>query len=232
MEELLLINPRRRGRRRQSLRGRPRDAMGRLLPVRRRRSNPANPSPRRRRRSYRRRNPIEELALLNPAPRRRKRVAAAPAPRRRYKRRIGRRAFKAGRGFMGHTLMPAAMGAAGALSLDILMGFLPIPAALTTAPAKYLVKGAGAVGLGIAAGYIVAPATAHQLTVGALTVVIHEALKNTLQTAMPSLQLGMLGEFGYVSPGMIPSGMQAYLEPPTMGIYMEGANLAEMAEVY
>lgn len=229
MEELLLINPRRRGRRRQSLRGRPRDAMGRLLPVRRRRSNPANPSPRRR---QRRSNPIEELALFNPAPRKRKSAAAAPAPRRRYKRRLIGRGKRAARGFMGSTLMPAAMGAAGALGLDILMGFLPIPAVLTTAPAKYLVKGAGAVGLGIAAGYIVAPATAHQLTVGALTVVIHEALKNTLASAMPSLQLGMLGEFGYVSPGMIPSGMQAYLEPPTMGMYLEGANLAEMAEIY
>lgn len=234
MEELMLINPRGRKRRRSTA-GRARDSKGRFLPLRARRSNPANPAPRRRRRRNpvglnpqkrtrrvyaapvrrRRRNPVEGLALLN--------------PRRRY-----RRSNPAG--LLGDTVMPAAMGAAGALGLDVLMGFLPIPAALRTGPARYLVKGAGAIGLGIVAGYVVRPATAHQMAVGALTVVIHEALKSTVRSMVPTLQLGMAEDFScleYVSPAMLTEqGVSAYLEPPEMGAYLEPSGLEELAYRY
>ena len=93
-------------------------------------------------------------------------------------------------GFAKNTLMPSAIGAAGALGLDVLIGFLPLPPNLKTGPMRSVVRIAGAVALGIVAGMVVKKETAANIAAGAVTVTLYDVLKGAVQTAMPNLQLG------------------------------------------
>ena len=93
-------------------------------------------------------------------------------------------------GFAKNTLMPSAIGAAGALGLDVLIGFLPLPPNLKTGPMRSVVRIAGAVALGIVAGMVVKKETAANIAAGAVTVTLYDVLKGAVQTAMPTLQLG------------------------------------------
>jgi len=186
--ELLLINPARRRRRRTTT-------------TRRRR--PA---------TRRRRNPVTALAAN---PRRR------PARRRTYaaRRRTYRRnpAPRAMRGVMG-TLMPAATAATGALALDIIWGFVPLPVTLKTGPMRHLAKGAGAIGLGMLAGMVVPRKTADMFTTGALTVIMHGAMRDAVTRFAPQVNLGESSfEYGYPS---IAPPMDAYVEDENMGEYI------------
>lgn len=167
-EELLLINPRKRTRRRRT------PARRRTTATRRRTAARRNPAPRRRRRR---------------TPARRRITRAAYNPRQ--------------RGVMGQVnraMMPAVQGAAGALGLDLLMGMVPLPAAMSTGMVRHLVKGVGAVGVGMLAGMVARPATAQAMLQGSLTVVMHDAARETIQTTMPGIPLGYTGS-GY-SPDM------------------------------
>lgn len=168
----------------------------------------------------------EELLLINPrkrrtrrrAPVRRRRTARRatarrnPAPRRRRtpaRRRITRAAYNPRpRGVMGQVnqaLMPAAQGAAGAIGLDLLMGFVPLPPALGTGMVRHLVKGVGAVGVGMLAGMVARPRTAQAMMQGSLTVVMHDAAKEMIATTMPNIPLG------YIQSGYAPD-LAAYLD--------------------
>lgn len=182
-EELLLINPRKRTRRRSP-------ARRRTTTARRRTAARRNPAPRRRRRT--------------PARRRITRAAYNPRPR----------------GVMGQVnqaMMPALQGAGGAIGLDLLMGFMPLPPALSTGMVRHLVKGVGAVGVGMLAGMVARPATARNMLQGSLTVVMHDMAKETLQTTMPNIPLGYTGS-GY-SPDMA-----AYLDQDGNSMLTDGGN--------
>jgi hypothetical protein len=109
------------------------------------------------------------------------------------------------------SLKPAVIAAGGALSLDLLMGFLPIPQKLKTGPMRHVIKGAGAIGLGLIAGMIVKPQTAKILATGALTVTMYDAARGMMQKAAPKFAAragwgSMSGvgyyddELGYYSP--------------------------------
>lgn len=197
MAELMLVNPRKRRKPRSAAQ---RAATRKLVARNKRRRNPA---PARRRRAVsvvkRRRTPA-------------RRVTAA-ARKRRYRRN------PASRGIVNTTLIPAAVAASGALSLDVLMGFLPVPENLKTGPLRHVVKGAGAIGLGWLAGMVVSKKTAGQLTTGALTVVLHDAMRETVARFMPSVPLG------YYSAGMNAGAMGMYTgmgEYTNMGAYIGG----------
>lgn len=196
MAELLLVNPRKRGRRKKT-RGR------------KRRRNPvatlaANP---RRRRTYRkrRRNPL----ALSTNPRRR-------SYRKRRRNPLGK--MKLGN-ILQDAVLPAATAAGGALALDIILGLLPIPETMKSGPMRHLVKGAGAIGMGMIAGMVVDSKTAKLFTTGALTVAMHDAGKELVGRFMPTLALGAyeiddeLDMLGYAGPGFDPGdteGMSAY----------------------
>lgn len=129
-------------------------------------------------------------------------------------------------GFAKHTLMPSAIGAAGALGLDVLIGFLPLPPNLKTGPMRSVVRVVGAIGLGMLAGMVVKKETAANIAAGAVTVTLYDVLKGALQTAMPTLQLGENDVFtqypslAYASAGQVVDDMGMYVgEGNEMGEY-------------
>lgn len=168
------------------------------------------------------------MILSNPKRRRRRSAAKAkrrPSKRRRSARRGGNavsravaRAFPkrisvkyrrnpSGLGGLSQitgTVKAAAIGASGALGLDILLGLAPLPDNLKTGPMKHLVKGAGAVLVGMAASKVVGKSTATELTQGALTVILHDAMREQVVANFPALALGMLTvdgrTLGYINP--------------------------------
>jgi hypothetical protein len=94
-------------------------------------------------------------------------------------------------------------------------GFLPIPANLQMGPLRYLAKGAGAIAMGMLAGNVVNRQTAQAMSTGALTVIIHDAMREVTQSVMPSVPLG------YYSAGHPVNGMGQYVNG--LGEYMPGS---------
>lgn len=91
-----------------------------------------------------------------------------------------RRANPIGLGFIGDTVVPAAIGGAGALAVDVLLGVLPLPAAMKTGTFSPVVKVAAALGLGYAAKAVVSRRAAEQLAAGAVTIALYNVMKSTL----------------------------------------------------
>lgn len=162
------------------------------------------------------------ILLINPEPlemakrrhrsksksRRRARRSAAPAfaaatPRKR-RRRSRRRSFsiRARRnpiintGGMLADLKPAAVGVAGALANDVLVGYASkwLPPSLQVGPVKALTKGAIAVLAGQLAGRFVGKDTARKGTIGALICVGYGAARDQLKVMLPNVPLGALGD--------------------------------------
>lgn len=117
-------------------------------------------------------------------------AVANPKKRRKY-----RRNPIAMKGIMA-PIMPAATAAAGAIGLDLAWGMIgsKLPASLSTGPVRHVVKAVGALGLGALAAMVLKKETANNLAVGALTVVMHGAMRETLQTMNPEMKLGEYGD--------------------------------------
>lgn len=199
MEQLLLINPRKRkstmSKKRKSRTAAQRAATAKMLAANRRRrsSKPAsyasNPAPRKRRKassvvtrhvSRRRRNPIRLPSMAG----------------------------------VGGMVKPAMIGAAGAVAVDAAMAYVPLPAVLTSGNMALVTRGAAAVLLGTVGRKLIGPA-ATTMAVGALTVTAYSLAKNLLAQSGFAL--------GYVGPG-IATGMPAVSSAPAqaagMGAYL------------
>lgn len=183
-------------------------------------------NPRKRRTHKRRANPESRAKRSRAAKlgaRRRKSGAYASNPIGSHRRRVHRRVRShrghyrrnpiRGMGGIGTEMMDALIGAGGALTLDVIMGKLPLSDSLKTGIAGSAVKAVGAIGLGMLMGAIGQKKLAGRVAGGALTVVFHDALKTQLQTSVPSLTLGDTAipyypapastqSLGYNSPGM------------------------------
>lgn len=146
-----------------------------------------NPKARKRRRktakrkTVRRRNPAP---VISANPRKRKRRVARKTVRSR------RRRNPSARGGIMKQAMGATIAAGGALALDAIWGYAPIPVNLKTGPLKHVVKAAGAIGLGMLAGMVVKKDTANQMATGALTVVMHGAMVDAVNRFAPNVKLG------------------------------------------
>lgn len=151
--------------------------------------------------------------------------APAAAPTRRRKRRskstriqrarggLRRRAKRTGLGgILNAEIMPALTGAAGALTVDVLMGYIPFPASVNTPSMRPLLKGAVAVGLGMVAARMGKAALGRDLAVGALTVALHDSGRGIVQQILPGANLGEYtgGSLGYYNPA------------PKLGEYVDG----------
>lgn len=178
MAQLMLVNPRKR---RKS--SRPRTAAQKAATralVARNRKRPAR----------RKRNPARSLVT---------------APARRARRRNPSR-----RGFVQSAVsMPNMMGtftgAGGALALDIAWGFLPIPVNFKMGPMRHIAKAAGAIGLGFVADMAASRKTAMDMTNGALTVILHDAMRDAVSTFAPQVPLG------FYNAGYDAGSLSAYL---------------------
>ena len=118
------------------------------------------------------------------------------------------------KGFMSNTLIPSAIGAGGALSLDLAMAYLPLPVMMKTGIVNTLTRVVGAVGLGMLGGMVMGHKRGEQIGAGALTVVLYDELKGMLKKAMPTLPLAGSDypNLEYVNPGY-PGGAD-------MGLYV------------
>ncbi len=114
-------------------------------------------------------------------------------------------------GIWDNTLRPAAVGTAGAMVMELGMGYLPIPEELRSGVAGFAVRALIAVGLGLGARAAGFDRAGSELAVGALTVAAATEAKDMVATHMPSVKLGSMG---YFSPAMVEQGMG-------MGMFME-----------
>lgn len=162
MEQLLLVNPRKR--RRSKRRTPPRGPGGRFMKRGTVRRRARRHSPRRRR------NPVPSaLSMANP---RRRRRSVARVHRRRRRNPVGG-------GFLGNLtrpLMPALIGAGGAIATDAVFGKLPLPANLKTGNLAVVTKAVLAVALGMVVSRFGNRRIGEQMTAGALTVQAHSVL--------------------------------------------------------
>ena len=216
MAELMLINPRKRRRKKtKSVRKNPHKRRT-MTALQRKYFG-------KRKRKSIKRNPV----VAKKSHKRRRRYAVSSKKSRRYRRNPARGIGKFNvQSFTKNTLMPSAIGAAGALGLDVVMGFLPLPPALKTGPMRTVVKIAGAVGIGMLASTFVKRSTAEQIAAGAITVALYDTLKGMLQVAMPTLQLGenedIFTEYpslAYAGAGQTVDGMGVY-DAEEMGMYV------------
>lgn len=220
MNEVLVVNPRMK-----------RNSKGRFVKrVRARRRNPiaalaANP-----RRRRRRRNPVAALAV-NPRRKRRGKWFAVkahqrnPTHRRRRRNPVSLSAFRP-TSIMGQ-LIPAAIGGAGALALDIALSKIPQPEFLNNPVGKLGVRVVGAIGLGMLANLLKA-GIGRQITAGALTVVAYNTIRDVVQRVAPSITVaGYMDDstMGYIDPA-------PQLQGTGMGAYMRGATVAQPMGAY
>lgn len=189
---------------------------------------------RKRRTTTRRKNPV----------RRGRRASTATRRRRTYRRRNPKML-----GGIGKDLVPAAIGAGGALGLDVALSVAPLPAMMKSGPVGLITKYAGALALGfIAKNTFATKRMSEQITAGALTVITYGAAKSFIQQNVPQIPLNEYisgtdldyydPALGYVNAGMSagsgsdetfdfysPSApMPAYsnAEPEGMGEYISG----------
>jgi len=233
-EALFLINPKRR---KKSRKGKMPAGLRRYWAAKRGRAT----NPKRRKKRHARR-----ARAAAPVRRRKYRRSRALAPIRRKRRRnpigrIRRRHHRRSNPFsikgLTHTFMPAAIGATGAIALDVAYAYaMPyLPATLQTGYFATAVKLAGAIGLGFGARKLLGREKGNAVTLGALTVVGYGAIKPLIAQFAPSIKMAGLGgeenPFGYspdqgigfYSPAsVIPGqGMGAYLAPQRgMGAYL------------
>lgn len=185
MSELMLINP--RGRRRHT----------------KKRTHRARARTHHKRKTHRRRR--------NPWPGQSRRHAAAArkgwrhrSHRRRYRNPRGRRAG----GLVQGTILPSVTAAAGAIGIDLLLGYLPLPDTMKTGPMRWLVKGAAAIGAGMLLEKmkVVKPSTAQMFVTGALTVTMYDAGKSMVNRFAPTIGARMAGLGMYEDESMMGLG--------------------------
>ena len=149
------------------------------------------------------------------------------------------------RGIVRSTLMPAAVGATGALALDVAYGYAQpyLPAFFGNKWATLAVKIVGALGVGMLAGRVLGRERGRVATLGAATVVVYGAAKSALAQALPTVKgLSGYSDFvdysmpsrgvGFYSPAAVvqSSGTGAYL-PQQMGAYLPPGNLSGLEGV-
>lgn len=201
MAEVLIVNPKRR----------------RKATTRRRKPTTRTVARKRTTPRVKRRSRTVTTYRANPAPRpavRRRRLKSNPIK------------LKLPKGLVRGQIMPAALGAAGALAVDALIGNIPlIPVSLKTGPVRHATKAVAAIGLGMLAENVVKKDTARTAAIGALTVTAYNAGRELLSKFAPQLQLGYYEDvaagihntngLGYWNTGMV----TGYSQPDQLGYY-------------
>jgi hypothetical protein len=119
-------------------------------------------------------------------------------------------------------LVPAGIGAVGAVGLNVALAYLPIPASLQSGYGQILVSAAGAAGLGIIAGMIAGKRVGTAVGVGGLVVTGVQLLNQVLGPTLGSSVKGLSGlaDFSDFRGG---PGVGAYMRPAGVGAYMNPA---------
>lgn len=118
-------------------------------------------------------------------------------------------------------LMLGAGGAAGALALDVILGYVPLPDSLKTGLPRHGIRAAGAIGLGYVASRLLGRQKGMVVGMGALTVVMYGFLKDMVKQYSPIALPGLDGwddgyndvQLGYVDAApQLEAGAGAYME--------------------
>ncbi len=109
---------------------------------------------------------------------------------------------------LNQQIKPAAIQAGGAMLLDVGYGYFGhyIPDSMNTGMIKHATKGMIAVALGMIAGNFVNSKLANDLAMGAMTVTIHDAMKEAAGNYMPNIPLGSVDYYS-------PSPVMGYFSP-------------------
>jgi hypothetical protein len=191
---------------------------------------------------------LPTILTVNPMRRRHKRAESAHRRRRshtkrassprRYRRRIARahnprRRLHARRmpnplstdGVMS-LAVPAGIGAASAVGLDVALAYLPLPTMVQTGWGNILLKMAAAIGLGFGVGHFTSRRTGAAVAGGALTVYGYEAIKMALAPTLGTSIKGLSGladfsdfqsvGIGAYMPGAGGQPMGAYMTPAAL----------------
>lgn len=227
MAEMLLVNPRRKKRKHRKMSALQRRYFG---PRR-------NPSRRRRRIGVRRNPSTNVVPFYGAAPKRRRRRAVH---RRSSLRRRHARTFRgfAPRSFINDTLMPAGVGAIGALGVDMALSYASpfLPAMLSSGIGLAAARIGGAVAVGYAASMAMGRRFGEQVTAGAITVTLYDLIKAQVRT----MGLPGISGLGWVSPSMqvgtyVGDGMSSYdgsYQGSLSGLGMTGAYPTERDSDY
>lgn len=217
-EALFLINPRRK-KRRKSRKGRMPAGLARYWASRRggvkkrRRKRRSSARVRRRKinpvRSHRRRRRHSGVARVRRRkinPRRRR---SHHARRRHRNPSLGMGSIK---GFVRQNILPAAIGATGAVALDVVYAYASpyLPATMQTGWFATLAKVLGAAGVGFAASKMLGRERGRAVTLGALTVVGYGVVKQLAQQFAPTIK-GLSGYADYVGYNVPNQGIGAYM---------------------
>jgi hypothetical protein len=126
--------------------------------------------------------------------------------------------------FLREQLMPAAIGGAGALGVDIAWALAPVPANIKTGAFAPLVKIAGAVVLGAIVSRFASKRIGAGVVSGYLTVTAYDFIKGLVSKNLPQIPLaGYPYDLGFYQAGQfIPGGAQ-----PGMGAYLPGPDTPE-----
>lgn len=118
--------------------------------------------------------------------------------------------------------MPAIQGAGGALLINTALNYLPLPAMLKSGNGKYLARAGLAIAVGTFGSKLLPGRVASNMAVGALTVALHDLMLGIASRAMPTLQLGDVGDYD--------DGVAAYVDQPQMLGYEEMAGMGDVYE--
>lgn len=169
--------------------------------------NPRKPARRKRRvvRRRRRRNPNNAVArrtvaratgaragLTRRANPRKYPIRGRRSGMRRYRRNpaAGRMTMKS---VMNNVVVPAFQAGAGALALDVIWGYVPVPLEWKTGNLRHVVKGGGAIVLGMVAQQMLGAQMGRNIALGALTVTFHDAMRDMVAQFAPNIPLGYVG---------------------------------------
>lgn len=120
--------------------------------------------------------------------------------------------------------VPAGIGAASAVALDVALAYLPLPAAVQTGWGNMLAKIGLAIGAGFAIGHFSSKRTGALVAGGALTVYGYEAIKMALAPTLGASVKGLSGLADFADYSSV--GVGAYMPGNQgMGAYMNPAAL-------
>lgn len=147
---------------------------------------------------------------------------------------ISKLGLPSAKGVYKNLMMPAAIGAVGAVAIDAITSRLPIPANMRSGNMRYVTKAIAIVGIGWLAGKVVKKSTADAAVIGSLTVLFYGLSRDMLAKVLPAgISLGEMGDVGEMSmysAGMLSGDDMGEYQSASMGEYMTaGMGEYEMA---
>lgn len=190
----------------------------------------------------------EPVLLINPRRKRRRHRNTSHRRRRRQanprRLRMRRRRHRNPRGLAGigralspmsivrQTVLPAAIGGAGAVGLDIALAYLPLPDVMKSGLPATLTKLIGAIGLGWIAGMAIGRERGRLITLGAVTVMGYQFIRDQAKTMLPTVK-GLGSYMDYVDYTLMQDrgGMGAYMAPSAAPARLNGLGFISPAPV-